>query len=116
MPKPKTPSNRDTNGDARLDEAVRQLIGKGPESYSPKDWACLREQHCLQALYPCQYVAWRDHHRGRGKARRLVHREVLCADPREQVVSQYLARLSNEELYGVFMDYIEGPDEPLTMW
>jgi hypothetical protein len=61
---------------------------------------------------PRQYVAWRDHFKGEGKGRRLVRREVLCASPRVAIVRQHLAQLSDDELYGVFMDYIESPDEP----
>jgi hypothetical protein len=115
MPKPKAKPNRVNTSDPHLDEAVRQFLGVGPESYAPRDWVSLREQCRLQVLYPGQVVAYRDHYRGRDKARRLVHCEVLCADPRGAVVSKYLARLSNEELYGVFMTHIPGPDELPTV-
>jgi hypothetical protein len=111
MPKQKAKPKRVNTNDPHLDEAVRQFLGVGPESYAPRDWVSLREQCRLQVLYPGQVVAYRDHYRGRGKARRLALREVLCADPCGTVVSNYLARLSDEELYGVFMNYIERPDE-----
>jgi hypothetical protein len=108
----KAKPNPSSNGEARLVEEVKRLAGTGPESFSPEDWASLCEQLRLQALYPGQYVAWRDHFRGEGNRRRLVRREILCASPRAAVVRKELARLSDAELYGVFMDYIEGPDEP----
>ena len=106
--------DRQSNGEARLEEEVKRLAGVGPESFSPEDWTSFCEQLRLQALYPSQYVAWRDHYRGKGKNRRLVRREILSASPRAAIVTKYLAGLSHDELYGVFMDYIEGPDEPLV--
>src|SRR5436190_22716159 len=102
MPPPKAKPSRGSNGDDHLDEAVRRLVGKGPESYSPEDWASLCAQVCLQALHPGQYVAWRDHFRGQGKARRLVRREILCASPSAAIVREHLGQLSDDELNGVF--------------
>jgi hypothetical protein len=113
MRRQKAKPEQASDDDARLEEAIRQLTGEGRGSCTPEEWAGVCEQLRLQALYPKQYVAWRDHYKGRGKTRRLVRREVLCASPDSAIVSKYLARLSNDELYGVFMDYIEGPDEPL---
>ena len=112
MPTKNTKGGWASDGEARLEEEVKRLAGAGPESFSPEDWASLREQLRLQALYPGQYVPWRDHFRGEGNKRRLVRREVLSASPRAAVVRKHLARLSDDELYGVFMDYIERPDEP----
>jgi hypothetical protein len=114
MRREKTKPDQAGDGDAHLEEAIRQLTGTGRGSCTPEQWAGLCEQLRLQALYPKQYVAWRDHHQGKGKKRKLVRCEVLCASPRAAVVRKYLARLSDDELYGVFMDYIEGPDEPLV--
>jgi hypothetical protein len=114
MAAPKTKSDRASNGEAYLEQKVIRLAGKGPESFSPEQWAGLCEQLRLQALHPRQYVAWRDHYQGEGKARRLVRREVLCASRSAAIVRKHLAGLGDADLYGVFMDYIEGPDELLT--
>lgn len=100
--------------EARLEEAVKQLAGAGPESCTPEEWASLCEQLRLQALYPGQYVAWRDDYQGEGPARRLLRREVLCASRNAAEVRAHVARLPDNELIGVFIDYVEGPGEPVS--
>lgn len=101
--------------EANLDEAMRAYLGKGPESYSPWHWTCLCNQLKLQALFPGQWVLWRDHHEGEGKDCRLVWREILCVAPDSKVIDRKFKRLSVEEKYGVFLAYIEPEDAILRI-
>src|SRR5262245_28276385 len=65
--------------EAELDRRIKELTGEGPENNTPEGWAGMREQMRLELLYPGLFVAFRDHHQGKGKRRRLVWREVLCS-------------------------------------
>lgn len=103
----KKPNKAETN----LDEAMRAFLGEGPEAHSPQEWLGLCNLLKLQALYPGQFVAWRDHYEGEDDERRLVFREILFASKRGADVRRKLAKLSDEELYGVFMGYVPAPDE-----
>src|SRR5262245_52479636 len=94
---------------AELEEKLRAKTGKTPEDYAPADWVSMREQFRLDLLYPGCFVAFRDHHRGKGGARRLRLREVLCASPDMGEVQNYLMQLSSDEIRGVFMQYVDRP-------
>ena len=61
-----------------LDQGIRDLLGQGPEDYTPDEWMSLREQMRLQVLHPGQWVAFRDHHKRAQDVRWLAQREVLC--------------------------------------
>jgi hypothetical protein len=38
------------NEEARLDQAIQSVLGKGPEDYTPEQWQGLREQTRLTPL------------------------------------------------------------------
>jgi hypothetical protein len=93
--------------EAKLDRGVREVVGKGPEEYSPEDWRSLREQLRLCILYPGKVVAFRDHYEGEGDSRRLVRREVLRASRSLWAVGKYLDKLPEEEQRDVYLDSVE---------
>lgn len=92
-----------------LEAKLQAKIGQGPEAYSPRDWVSLREGHRLALLYPDRYVAFRDHHDGRGDRRRLACREVVYVGDSQEEVQKYLSTLSDKELLNVFLEYVPGP-------
>jgi hypothetical protein len=82
-------------------------MGTGPENYSPEQWRSLRAHARLPLLYAGWFVAFRDSYEGEGDARRLVHREVLCASRTLEGLHERLAALPEEQQRGVQMIYVE---------
>lgn len=108
--KPKEGLNVDAH--QHLDQKIEVLLKKRTADFSREDWASLREQFRLLVLYPGKYVAFRDHFQGEGDDRRLFHREVLHASKSLAVVQKHIATMSEAELQGVQMDFIEVEQAP----
>jgi hypothetical protein len=104
-------NHKSKNDEARLDKGLIRLMGMKPDSSTPEEWAALREEFRLQILFPGQYVAFRDHYEKQGKVERFLHREVLSHSKSLATVQRFIGRLPEEEQRGVFLDYVEAPDE-----
>jgi hypothetical protein len=83
--------------EALLDRKLKSLLGKGPQDYRPEQWRSLRERLRLPLLYSGQYVAYCDHYEGEGEARRLQHREVLCAAESLAALNERLEQVLQEK-------------------
>jgi hypothetical protein len=99
--------------EARLDQTIRDVLGKGPEDYPPLQWRSLRES-CRHWLYPGFYVAFLDHHEHDGDVRRLARREILCTSCSLQALNRRLDRIlktrPSEVQYRVGISYLEPPE------
>jgi hypothetical protein len=112
--KPRTRKPKDE--EARLDRAIREVLGTGPEaSSSPQMWRSLRETWRVALLYPGKHVAYIDHHEGEGRNRWLVRREVLCVarswDALNKRLDKILKTMPAGTEFRVRMTYVERPDE-----
>jgi hypothetical protein len=105
-------NNHQEKLEAKLDKGIRELIGRGPEDYSPEDWRSLRERLRLQVLYPGRFVAVRDHYHGKGDNRRLVQRQIVASSTSLPALQKKLRGLSEAENDDICVDYVDPPGPP----
>jgi hypothetical protein len=98
--------------EARLDEAIRDSYGKGPEDYTPEQWRGLREHHRLLLLYPGLWVAFREHWEGAGNHTRLVRVEVLCVSHSLRGLHRQMGKFPEKEQWTIMVTRVPTPDEP----
>jgi hypothetical protein len=111
--KPRTRKPKDE--EERLDQAIRDVLGTGPEySATPAHWRSLRETWRVALLYPGQHVAYLDHHEGEGSKRLLLRREVLCVsrsmDALNRRLDKILETLPEGTEFRVHITYVDPPD------
>jgi hypothetical protein len=100
---------RDPKIEARLDRAMRDVLNKTPEKFSPEQWRSFRERCRLFLLYPGKSVVYLDHYEGQGSTRWLVYREVICACRTLAAASRRVLKLPVEMQRAVGLMYVE-PD------
>jgi hypothetical protein len=103
----KQPLHPPEDEEERLDQAIRSQLGEGPESYSPEQWRGLRAHARLPLLYAGRFVAFHDTYEGEGTARRLVHRQVLCASRTLEGLHKRMAALPAEQQQAAQIIYVE---------
>lgn len=111
MKKRNTNQGRGKDLEAKLDQGIKDLLGRGPEDYTPDQWRGLREQLRLCILYQGQYVLYRDHYEGEYESLRLVWREVLATSRSLWALNKRIDQLPKEEQQEVRISYVEREDE-----
>jgi hypothetical protein len=103
----KQEQRRPEDEEERLDRAIRSFMGTGPEDYTPELWRSMRAHARLPLLYAGRFVAFLDTYEGEGAARRLVHREVLCASRTLEGLHKRIAKLPEEQQHAARIIYVE---------
>jgi hypothetical protein len=94
----------------KLDEAVRRALeGLPPEqrSLAEQVLVSIRERLRLSVLHRGEYVAYRDHWKGRGAKRVLVRREVIAHGKDVTAVQAARDRIPPARRRLVVLDFIE---------
>jgi hypothetical protein len=111
--KPRTRKPKDE--EERLDQAIRDVLGTGPEkAKTPAHWRSLRETWRIPLLYPGKHVAFIDHYEGEGYKRLLLRREVLCVSRSRDALLKRLDKILETMPEGtehrVGTTYVDPPD------
>jgi hypothetical protein len=92
--KPRKPrAKKPKDLEERLDQAIRDVMGTGPENSTPRQWRSLRETWRVQMLYPGRHVAFIDHHESDGSSRLLLRREILCVSRSQHALNKRLDKI-----------------------
>jgi hypothetical protein len=90
-----------------LDRVARDFAKKKRVSLSDKEFASVREQLRVDALYPGEHVVFRDHYEGKGDSLHLARREILFHSKHHSEAQQFFQNLPLADKANTCLDYAE---------
>lgn len=99
--------HRPEDEEERLDQAIREQLGEGPENLTPEQWRGLRAHARLPLLYAGRWVAFLDTDEGKGAEHSLVDHKVLCSSRTLEGLYKRMAALPQEQQQAANFIYVD---------